>query len=518
MSIVKLEGADETAQPVQQPTASAPAKSDESTSRAGAAAMELFHRGSTEPAAYVAFLRLHPELQPMLTRLLHQRFGNGFVMTVLDALERQRVDTDAMESPSARTDSANTKELHRRYDRKDQSGVGGTLNHGLDHFDPAQLPEGTRPVSSLEHRANLIAGIKGMRDGLFDAMKDGAGRAEQAAAERDMPPHVESSVLLSILGEAVSAVLAGTNATAALWLAGKIIRSAAKPSIEFAKNALKEVMKDSLHSAFSGKSATSRDLFPSLKQSFFTAVTGEFNNRKQLLEQEWSGYGDRLASLSDEQLEQAHQHAAGATAAAELQARMMDSVLVSWTNFLAMVDNGHKGWDFWEKNGGRGAVPTRDASEAPIRKEDDPSSGNIDPARTGNFVASHGDPGRLPGMQHYARHLEPSTGVLEVFCDWNGQISHDYGMTIANVGPAVRDRLVTFGRVGNLPVNKNIHVLMDDPDEIVENQRISASILVTADGYIREVTWDAPGGPRRAANVAKVVERVQNLPLSLVRK
>lgn len=50
---------------------------------------------------------------------------------------------------------------------------------------------------------------------------------------------------------------------------------------------------------------------------------------------------------------------------------MQDTVLVSWTNFLAMVENGHKGWDLWEKSGGKGAVPTKDAAKAPTRTDEE---------------------------------------------------------------------------------------------------------------------------------------------------
>lgn len=387
------------------------------------------------------------------------------------------------------------------------------VSQGLDHFDPAQLPEGTRAVSNGEHRAGLIVGIKGMRDGLFDAMRSGVYDAKGAAEERDRPPDVEGSALLAILGEAVSAVLAGTKASAALWLAGKFISQNSKPEVEFAKNAIKEVISDSLHSVLGRKSSGARDLFPGLRESFFTTVSREFSNRKQSLDQEWSAYSDRLSSLSDDQLEHAHAHAVNAAAAGDLQARMMDTILVSWTNFLAMVNNGHKGWDPWEKNGGKGAVPTQEAANAPTRTNEDPSHGNIDPARTGNLVSSHGDPSAVPGMQSYANDIVPSTGVLEVFCDWEGRLSSEYGMKIANVGPQVRERLGTFGNVGKLPVNKNIHIVTSDES----GDRVQASILVTADGYIRKVTWDVPGGAQ-GPKVAKVVERVQNLSLSLLRQ
>lgn len=492
----------------------------------GEKAAALAQRGSEDPGAYAAILLEHPDFRQGMITLLHQRFGNTFVIAVLDLVDRpsDRAATDAKNGKAVRQEGADAgrgagatapKTDGGTDERKTVPSVGGTVAQGLDHFDPAQLPKGERPVTNGEHRAGLIAGIKGMRDGLFSAMDKGVIDARGATQERDKPPHVEGSILLSILGEAVSAVLAGSNATAALWLANKLVPSGAKPEIEFAKNAIKEVLKDSLHSALARKSSAPRDVFPGLQQNFFTTVSREFSSRRQSLEQGWSSYSDKLSSLSDEQLQQAHSHAVNAIAAEELQARIMDIVLVSWTNFLAMVENGHKGWDFWEKNGGEGASPTNAAAPAPSKIEEDPSHGNIDPAKTGNLVFSHGSPSALPGMQSYAFDVTPSTGVLEVFCDWNGVLSNEYGMAIANVGPQVRERLVTFGQVGKLPVNKNIHIVTSD--EAVGHDRVYASILVTADGYIRNVTGSAAGGAA-GAKVANVVERVQKLPLSLLRE
>lgn len=399
MSIVKLEGTDENSQSPHESAAKTSPTVDDATSSAGAAAMALLQRGSTEPAVYVSFLRQHPDLRPMLARMLHQRFGNGFVMTVLGALDGSPARDDAQSTSAqqgtASGDSKGAHGLHGNVSKR--PGVEGTVNQGLEHFDPAQLPEGTRPVSNGEHRSNVIAGIKGMRDGLFQSMKDGVRLAEGAAEERDKPPQAESSMLLSILGEAVSLVLAGSNATAGLWLANKIVRSGAKPEIELAKSAIKEVLKDSLHSVLAGRSPGARDLFPSLKQSFFTAVNGEFNNRNLLLQQGWSEYGDRLASLSDEELEQAHQHAVGAMAAAELQTRMMDTVLVSWTNFLAMVDNGHKG----------GTSGRRTVARGPCRRRTLPKP------RSGKKRIHHSGTSIPPGPKTWSRLTEIRPGCQE---------------------------------------------------------------------------------------------------------
>jgi len=112
----------------------------------------------------------------------------------------------------------------------------------------------------------------------------------------------------------------------------------------------------------------------------------------------------------------------------------------------------------------------------PDRVSEDPTRSNVSPAAMGAALDTRRRPVR-----------DEQFGILEVFVDTTGRllVHPDYGMRLDNVGPAVRARLAQLGRVRDLKVNKVIRVcsLRSTP-----HVRL-ASILITADGYVRAADW-----------------------------
>jgi hypothetical protein len=199
-----------------------------------------------------------------------------------------------------------------------------------------------------------------------------------------------------------------------------------------------------------------------------------------------------------------------------------------------------KGWDFWEKTGSAGGLTVAGAAPAPRSQEADPTRANIDPTQTTELLSS----GQRPWQ------VEES-GVLQLFVDGGGRLLQErgYGMRLDNVGPEVRRRVAQLGLVRDLPVNKTINVCSVQSKPLA----IIASVLVTADGYVRATNWAAfqtahighhePPGPGRlrethdcledliqgsetndcrltpevdAASIVKLVDRVQSLSLALL--
>jgi hypothetical protein len=91
---------------------------------------------------------------------------------------------------------------------------------------------------------------------------------------------------------------------------------------------------------------------------------------------------------------------------------------------------------------------------------------------------------RQMAKQHY--------GLLEIFLDAQMNVIDRplYRMRLDNVGPRVRENLRGAGRVGDVPVNKLVRICSDVHRGVRVNPPTTvATILITADGYVRASNW-----------------------------
>jgi hypothetical protein len=174
----------------------------------------------------------------------------------------------------------------------------------------------------------------------------------------------------------------------------------------------------------------------------------------------------------------ASEHAVAATTLAKRH------FLVGWTNFLARAMHGAMHWDPWQPPGAHGAIKlegARDPWAEPAATRSDPTTGNVDPKPMGWALERT----QRPMMQeHY--------GILEIFLDSSGRLLNipDYGMRLDNVGPNVRKELRQMGKVRDLKVNKVVRMCSYRHDGLEVNPPAPiASILITADGYVRAHDW-----------------------------
>jgi hypothetical protein len=167
---------------------------------------------------------------------------------------------------------------------------------------------------------------------------------------------------------------------------------------------------------------------------------------------------------------------------ARLSARLHDTrpltdrvaflTMVGWTNFLARARYGAmSGWDYWVDNGSRGAIALAGATDT---RDGDPTRHNVEPA---------GVDKSLDGWEMH----HDLYGVMEIFLDREGRLiaQQGYGMRLDNLSSAVRAQFRTQGKVRDLKINKLVRLCTRDPN----CREQIASLLITADGYVRRTAW-----------------------------
>jgi hypothetical protein len=151
---------------------------------------------------------------------------------------------------------------------------------------------------------------------------------------------------------------------------------------------------------------------------------------------------------------------------------LVRETLVAWANLVARASHGGMaGWDPWATTGGEGAVALQGA-RVPTRDHEDPTGGNVDPKAMDDALMVVG---------------ADTSGVLEIAIDGAGRLIRgtEYGMHLRGVGTKVVKELRGRGAVRTLRVNKLVR--MYEPSEA--SWRMVASVLITADGYVRRTNW-----------------------------
>ncbi|MBL9018453.1 MAG: hypothetical protein JNL83_29975 [Myxococcales bacterium] len=557
MPVVNFDESDEV---VAGEEAKAPPKSESPASRAGQTAMAMLQRGNSDPEAYAAILREQPGLRENLIRQLHQRFGNKFVTAVLAAVDRDSSATAVADDPSPEGGGTGRErnpdvEARRKANQEARStqkvakSDGGVVDGMVDSLDLIPVGPVAEAVDRGTHREGLIQGIGGIQQTIFQNINRSIEAAMRLIEPAEAPKDADRGWLGQLLAFAASTSIYGMSAAIGAWAGAALFGGGGKnapATSDPGKNSVgkqkfvENIVKQTVRSAFSVEGSDWKlGNVQDLKDAYWRALTKSADGASAKFAKQWSSLHDRLAQLSDSDLEEAHQAAQtliGADVDA-IQTPLIDRAVVGWTNFLAQMTNGKMGpWDMAERNGSKGALATKDAQPAPSEPKQDPTGANVDPAVLDKKLEL-GQPGG---------HAKPESGMLEIFVDGSGQLIDSHGMRLADVGPKVRERIAEMGRVGDLRVNKIIHVVGDPRQRPIS---VDGVIVVTADGYIRDVNWPSnqqvaidfenPVGPARIpegigamrdltagkpskarrveskenANVSRIVELVQNLSL-----
>lgn len=401
--------------------------------------------------------------------------------------------------------------------------------------DRTRLPNAVGPATPVAHKEGQIQQFAAVQNAIFELVDKGVEVAIRAI-DRPEIPREHASKIGDMLALAASLAMAGSAGSIAVWLGRGI---AARIEQKFIEDAVKDAVKRS----FASRPAAAPRNLADLKDAFHQQLVFEQANIQNRFAREWSQIYERLSVLPPSELQAVTERASSAIErdASGVINDIADQTVIAWTNFVARAKyGGMTGWDFWERNGGKGAIALKGADKAPERESEDPTRSNVDPRAM------------RPSLDKRQRPMQDEhVGILEVFVDSLGHlVAHpEYGMRLDNVGPAVRARLAQLGRVRDLKVNKVIRVC-----SLTTNPPVPlASMLITADGYVRSVDWsnyqtmairnhEPPGIGRLiethdcltdlihgrqttdchlnpgndAKAIAAVAERAQNLPLTLL--
>jgi hypothetical protein len=430
-----------------------------------------------------------------------------------------------------------TIDARRKADREHLPSSAHAVDAMLDSVagDRMRVPGAVGPATPAAHTEGQIQQFGAIQNAIFDMVAEGGGLALRAIEHPEVPPQ-HASALGDLLALAASLAMAGSAGSIAVWLARGI---ASRVEQKFVEDTVKDVVKR----AFASRPARAPRNLVDLKDAFNQQLVLERANIRNRFASEWSQTYERLSVLPPAELQAVLARASSLITqdSSEVILEIADHTLIAWTNFLAQARyGGMAGWDFWEKNGGKNAIALQGAAKAPERVSEDPTRSNVDPRAMG------------PSLDMRQRPMQDEhVGILEVFVDTLGHlVAHpDYGMRLDKVGPAVRARLAQLGRVRDLKVNKVIRVCSARINPPVP----LASILITADGYVRDADWSnyqtmtirnhEPLGVGRliethdcmtdlihgrqttdchlnpevdAKAIATVAERAQNLPLTLL--
>jgi hypothetical protein len=312
----------------------------------------------------------------------------------------------------------------------------------------------------------------------FKVVKDAS---ESAFAALDVVEIPKSDLTKALLGMAGAALLGASSGAAAAWVFAGLGKALADKTGKFISDSLVGAYKKSFatHDAQAARSLD--DIRQAFKQTFDVQVLAA---ERRFIAQ-WPTLHATLDLLSVDQLA-ALNGLSGQVDDAGVYQEMRQQTFVAWTNFLARVKHGQmRRWDHWAEHGSHDALPTPSAQPAPKNGVPDPTLGNIRPNPNAEMLANTQRP-----MQ------SDPFGVLEIFVFGTDERSMrivdrpGYRMRLDNVGPKVREEFRTMGKVRDLRVNKVVHLCSYKVGNVRVNPPSSvASILITADGYVRASNW-----------------------------
>lgn len=364
-------------------------------------------------------------------------------------------------------------DARRKADREHVPSSAHAVNTMLDSVagDRMRVPNAVGPATPAAHAQGQMQQFAAVQNAVIKLVEDGAELAMRAI-DRPEVPREHTSTLGDMLALAASLAMAGSAGSIAVWLGSRITSRVEQKFVE-------DTVKDAVKRSFASRPARAPRNLVDLKEAFNQQLVVERSNISNRFAIEWSQTYERLSVLSPAELTAVVDGASfllTQDSGAILDA-IADQTVIAWTNFVARAKyGGMTGWDFWEKNGGKNAITLHGAARPPERVSEDPTRSNVDPRAM------------RPSLDKRQRPMQDEhAGILEVFVDTLGHlVEHpDYGMRLDNVGPAVRARLAQLGRVRDLKVNKVIRVC-----SLTINPPVPlASMLITADGYVRSVDW-----------------------------
>ncbi|HEU0036302.1 MAG TPA: hypothetical protein VFQ53_37070 [Kofleriaceae bacterium] len=372
----------------------------------------------------------------------------------------------------------------------------------VDHAAEPQ-PSTMEHETAEQQRGRLFA-VEGFQQAAAFSLKGMEEGLKRAQVRIEVPEALQkSSSWQQLLGMAVSAIFAGSAGVVGAWVGGKIANKLAQ---KWAADAVKDVVKQSLHA---GSALQVKDLHD-LKEAFRQQCDLELATSYGRFTQNWARTAELLYRLPPEELQRQTEILADVAAYDELARQVEGQAVVGWTNFLARaVHGGMRGWDPWAANGGGGPVrggrpiPLQGAAQNPYMQPEgervDPMLDNVDASsKLWWALDEHQRPMR---DEHY--------GLLEIHLWGNGMLNTEagYGMRLDNVGPKVRERIRTMGRVRDARINKIVRVSIDNSQQL-DPPLTDAAFLITADGYIRLTNWTRP-----MDQLVPTAERAQNLSL-----
>lgn len=281
-----------------------------------------------------------------------------------------------------------------------------------------------------------------------------------------------------LIGLAASTLLGASSGAAATWLLGSITTAGVAGK---AAATISGLLGGAVQKALETDHASAAASVTKALDAFAAAFTIQLMAARQEFVAGWEGVRAALSILSVDQLATINELRASRDPKS-FHAEMRRHTYIAWTNFLARMKHGAMGaWDFWEQDGSRDAIALPGAAPKPV-------AGGLDPAR--NNIAPDAN---SPLLEIIQRPMQDEVfGVLEIFVDANGRIIDrpGYRMRLDHVSPQVRDEFRAMGKVRELKVNKVVHmcsslhhgVRVDPPTSI-------ASVLITADGYVRASNW-----------------------------
>jgi hypothetical protein len=323
-------------------------------------------------------------------------------------------------------------------------------------------------------RESLVQQIMKINETLVDCVELGKVQAARALGKHEAPRDFQGWRLLSL---AASTALAAASGGVASVLVAPMVESAEQAVVAsmFTKVVASAVKVDLTPAAWTADN---------LVEAYLRGVESRLLVAKERLATQWAATRNTLHMLPTLALEATAKHSSGALLAKPATEVALRQFLVEWTNFIARTTYGAMKWDPWQSGGSPGAVKldgARDPWNEPAATRSDPTSANVDPNAMGWALERT----QRPMMrEHY--------GILEIFLDSRGRFLNipDYGMRLDNVGPNVRDELRRMGKVRDLKVNKVVRMCSYRHDGIdVDPPAPIASILITADGFIRAHDW-----------------------------
>lgn len=324
------------------------------------------------------------------------------------------------------------------------------------------------------YRNALVESLHDLRTFFGTHLEHGKEQAQRRIATQDVPAHPQIWLLLTT---AVSTAIAAASGGLATLLLTPLLDV---PAAALASSLIAKSVGSAVHMNLG---PTRRDL-SNLAESYITEIEHQEEARLAQLATSWTSTYQLLHSLPTVALEVLTKRISELAKEEAGTSLVLRELLVGWTNFVARASHGAMRWDPWEPGGSSGAIRlqgARDPWSEPAASRTDPTTANVDPKEMGWALERT----QRPMMrEHY--------GILEIFLDTSGHLLDipEYGMRLDNVGPNVRKELHEMGTVRKLAVNKVVRMCSYHLDGVeVDPPTPVASILITADGYVRAHDW-----------------------------